>query len=77
MKAQEQQEKENKKETSSENGSVGGDLTEKKEPGRFQRMVEKVKEGWRKFKNLKVFGFKKESKEKESAFRDPYKNNKN
>ena len=41
------------------------------------KIVEKVKETWRKFKNLKVFGFKKESKEKESAFRDPYKNNKN
>lgn len=75
LQAQEQLEKEKK--SSSENGSVGGDLTEKKEPGRVQRMVEKVKEGWRKFKNLKVFGFKKESKEKESAFRDPYKNNKN
>jgi hypothetical protein len=34
-------------------------------------------ETWKKFKNLKFFGFKKESKEKDSAIRDPYKNNKN
>ena len=64
----------------SETGSVGGDLTLKKEdekPNRCKKISQKVKEAWKKFTHLKYFGFKKESKEKEQAFRDPYQNNRN
>ena len=67
--------------SSSRSGSVGGDLTQK--PNCFDKTWKKIKNDWKNFTNLKMFGFnnekqgEKDTKVEEKTFRDPYQNNKN